>query len=694
MTGLPNKRWIGAPIPRRDGPAKVTGTAPYAFEQPVSNPLYLHLVQATIARGQVTVIDTTAAEALDGVVLVMTQENAPRLASDTDQELWVLQSVEVAFRGQVIAAVLAEHPEIAHHAAGLIRVGYQQQPHDVDLRADRDDLYPPEILMGGGHPDTTHGDVEAALMSAAVTLDATYTTPMEHHNPMEPHTTVAIWTDEGLTLYESTQAPFRIRAAVASSFGLDERRVRVVCPHVGGGFGSKAFPHASVILAAMAAHCARGRPVKLALTRQQMFSLASYRTPTIQRVQLGADASGRLIAIAHDVVEQTARIKEFAEPTAVATRMMYAASNRRTTHRLAALDLPVPSIMRAPGECPGMFGLEVAMDEMAIACGMDPIEFRIRTEPDVDPESGLPFTSRNLAVCLREGAHRFDWKGRDPTPRARQDHGWLIGTGVASSTYPVFRMPGSTAKIRVSADGRYTVAIAAVDIGTGTWTALAQIAADALQVSLEDVELQIGDSALPRASQAGAASGITSWGSAIVDAALTLLTRLERDHGGQVPQEGLEVIGATPDNPYAEFYAMHSFGAQFAEVRVHEDTGEVRVPRLLGIFAAGRVINAKTGHSQLLGGMTMGLSMALHENSVLDPRFGHPARHQLRPIRGGQIQPQRLALAARSISDGQGAEARGGLGERVSAERLAHRLIHLIAARSDSGADGREAVVG
>ncbi|MCX9193785.1 xanthine dehydrogenase [Carbonactinospora thermoautotrophica] len=620
-------RAIGAPVDRIDGPEKVKGTATYAFEQPVDRPAYLYPLQATIAAGRITGVDTSAAAAEPGVLAVLTHENAPKLASTDDAELAILQSGEVAFRGQFVGGVVAETPEIARQAASLVRLDYEERAHDVELRSDRDDLYAPERVNGGFETDTARGDVEAALALAAITLDATYTTPMEHNNPMEPHATIAIWTDEGLTLYCATQGVHVLRAFLAPVFGLDPQRVRVISPHVGGGFGSKVYPHADVILAVMAAQLVASRPVKLALTRQQMFSQVGYRTPTIQRIRLGADTGGRLTAVAHDVVEQTAKIKEFAEQTAVGTRTMYAAPNRRTTHRLAALDVPPPTIMRAPGEAPGMFALESAMDEMAIACGLDPIEFRIRNEPDVDPESGLPYSSRYLVACLREGARRFGWEQRDPTPGAWRDRGWLVGTGVAASTYPMFRFPGNAATIRVGPDGRYAVLIGAADIGTGTWTALTQIAADALEVTVEDVELQIGDTALPMASPAGGSSGITCWGSAIVEAARTLRARLESDHGGTVPAEGLEVTGEMPDSPYTEQFSMHAFGAQFAEVRVHADTGEVRVPRLLGVFDAGRIINPKTARSQLHGGMTMGLSMALHEDSVLDPRFGHVANH-------------------------------------------------------------------
>ena len=428
-----------------------------------------------------------------------------------------------------------------------------------------------------------------------------------------------------MTLHDSNQGPHTIQADVAKAFGLPPASVRVIAPYVGGGFGSKAFTHPHVIATVMAAKLA-GRPVKTMLTRQQMFALVGYRTPTIQRIRLTADANGHLTAVAHDVVEQTSTIEEFAEQTAVATRMMYAGANRRTTHRLARLDLPTPSIMRAPGEAPGMYALESAMDELAIACGLDPVEFRVRNEPAIDPDTKHPFSSRGLVACLREGARRFGWAGRDPAPGARRDGDWLIGTGVAASTYPTRQRP-SQALARVDRDGNYTVQIDASDIGTGAWTVLTQIAADALDVPLERVQLEIGDTALPRAPGAGGSMGTGSWGWAIVDAARKLRARLHDDYGGVVPADGLEADGTFDTNPAAERLSMHAYGAQFAEVRVDAHSGEVRVPRLLGVFAVGRIINPKTARSQLLGGMTMGLSMALHEESVLDPRFGHYANH-------------------------------------------------------------------
>ncbi|GAB3420054.1 xanthine dehydrogenase family protein molybdopterin-binding subunit [Flindersiella endophytica] len=624
MTSRLEPHAVGQALVRADGVPKVTGTAAYAYEQPVESPAYVHPLQATIARGRITAFDTALAEALDGVLAVLTHLNAPRLASDDDRELAVLQSDEVAFRGQLIGAVVAESAEIARQAADLVGVAYETADADVELHADRDDLYTPEKVNPSFPSDTSDGDVESALSTAPVTVDHTYTTPMEHNNPMEPHATIACWDGENLTLFDSTQGVHTVRKTLAGVFGLELEQLRVVSPYVGGGFGSKGMPHAHNVLAVLAAQVCPGRPVKLALARQQLFALVGYRTPTIQRVRIGADGTGRITAIAHDVIEQTSRFKEFAEQTAVVTRMMYAAPNRATSHRLAALDVPVPSWMRAPGECPGMYALESAMDELAVACAVDPIELRVRNEPAIDAETGLPFSSRNLVACLREGARRFGWSGRSPVPGARQEDDWLVGTGVAGTTYPARRMRGSVARIQYRPDQKYSVDIGAADIGTGTWTALAQIAADALGVPVDRIELRIGDTDLPAASVEGGSTGIASWGSTIVAAAEAF-----REQHGAVPSPGAQAQAGTPSNPAAKEYSMHGFGAQFAEVRVHAATGEIRVPRLLGVFAVGRIVNPRTARSQLIGGMTMGLSMALHEASVVDPRFGHVVNHDL-----------------------------------------------------------------
>jgi xanthine dehydrogenase YagR molybdenum-binding subunit len=637
MTTQIERGAIGSALARLDGPAKVTGTAPYAFEQQVDEPLYLHPLQATIARGRITTIDASTIEAMDGVVAVLSHLNAARLAaakdsvaviynnpdapSVEDRELAILQSDQIAFRGQLIGGVIAASLEVARHAASLVRVGYDEQPHDAEFRPYRDDFYAPERVNAAA-TDTEQGDVEAGLASAAMTIDESYSTPMEHNNPMEPHSTIALWNATGLTLYDSTQGAHVVRAILAPMFGLESEQVRVISPYVGGGFGAKGMPHAHNVLAALAAQLVPGRPVKLALTRQQLFPLAGHRPPTIQRVRLGAEADGRLTAIAVDVLTQTSKVKEFGEAAGAVSRMMYAAPNRRVTHRLAALDVPVGSWMRAPGRCPGMFGLEVAMDELAAASGIDPIELRIRNEPERDPETGKPWSSRNLVTCLREGARRFEWEQRDPTPGIRRHDGWLTGTGVASATYGAGTIPGSWTRIRYTAEERYLVQIAAADIGTGAWTALTQIAADALECPVEAIQLEIGDSALPLASVAGGSTGISSWGSSIVSAA-----RAFRERHGTDPEHGAEVETQMEPNPDAQRFALHSFGAQFAEVHVHADTHEICVPRMLGVFDVGRIVNPQTARSQLIGAMTMGLSMALHEESIVDPRFGHVVNH-------------------------------------------------------------------
>ncbi|MFD8533216.1 xanthine dehydrogenase family protein molybdopterin-binding subunit [Streptosporangium canum] len=618
---------VGSGLDRVEGLDKVTGRARYAFEYSPRDLAYAVPVQAAVARGEIRAVDVDAVLKYPGVIAAIWYGNAPRLASDDGGELAVLQSPRVAYRGQYIGVVVAETLQDAREAAGLVRVEYAAERHDVELRADHPGLYRPEVVNPNFPADVEQGDPDAALAAAPIMVDAVYSTPAEHNNPMEPHATVAAWDGDGLTLHDSNQGASAVRDTVAALFGMPPANVRVISPHVGGGFGSKGLPHPHVVLAALAAKQV-GRPVKLAVTRQQMFAVTGYRTPTIQRVRLGADAGGRLTAIVHEAFEQSSTIKEFAEQTTVPTRMMYAAPDRRTTHRLVRLDVPTPSWMRAPGETPGMFALESAMDELAIACGLDPVELRIRNEPETDPESGLPFSSRNLVACLREGARRFGWAGRDPAPGVRRRGRLLVGTGVAASTYPVYRRP-SRASARAEPDGRFTVRIAAADIGTGARTVLTQIAADALRAPVDRVRVEIGDSALPTASLAGGSMGTASWGTAVVRACEALLEELDR-RGGDLPAGGVEADADTTEEIRGQRrFARHAFGAQFAEVGVDVDTGETRVLRLLGVFAAGRIVNPKTARSQFVGGMTMGLSMALLEESVMDREFGDYLNHDL-----------------------------------------------------------------
>ncbi|MFI6572525.1 xanthine dehydrogenase family protein molybdopterin-binding subunit [Nocardia fluminea] len=615
-----NTSAIGSAPTRIEGPAKLRGVAPYAMEHPQPDPLYGFVIQSTISRGRIREIDTAAAERMDGVVTVLTHHNAPRLEADDDKELFVLQNAEIAFRGQAIGAVVATSPEVACEAAAQVRVTYDEQPAEVTLGAD---LYNPEQVSGGFPADTAIGDVDAAMAIAPVTIDHTYTTAMVHNNPMEPHATVAHWSDGTLTLFDSTQGPHVVRAAIAPLFGLAPEQVRVIAPFVGGGFGSKGEPHANIVVTAMAAKLCAGRPVKLPLTRQQLFSLAGYRTPTSQRIRLGAHHDGTLTAIAHDAVAPTSTVKEFAEQTAVVTRVMYSAANRSTSHRFGALDVPVSSWMRAPGHCPGMYAAETAMDELAVALGMDPIALRVHNEPEVDPESGRPFSTRGLVECLRTGAERFGWAERDPAPKSRREGRWLIGSGVAAATYPADTSGGNSARVRHTGD-RYEVAIDAMDIGTGTWTSLGQIAADALGVDPDRIELRIGDSDLPEGTVAGGSSGMASWGSAVVAAA-----RAFRDRFGPEPADGAEITVEAPEYPGRENFSTHAFGAHFVEVRVNVDTAEIRVPRVVSVFGAGRIINPRLARSQFVGAVTMGLSMALLEQSEFDPRLGAVVNHDL-----------------------------------------------------------------
>ncbi|WP_370617081.1 xanthine dehydrogenase family protein molybdopterin-binding subunit [Mumia sp. Pv 4-285] len=624
-------RSMGTDLRRVDGVEKVTGRATYAFEHAASDgladPLHLWLVQSTVAKGRVVDVDGHAALEHAGVVAVIDHTTAPRLDDTTNGELAILQDGAVHFRGQIVALVLAETPEAAREGAALVHVRYDAEPHEAELREDNA-TYEPDEVNAGQATDTAEGDVDAALAAADVVVDATYRTPYEHNNPIEPHATLAWWGEEDgrptLTMYDSTQGVHGVVQSLFPMLGLEPDQVRVRAPYVGGGFGSKGEAHAHVMAAALAARTTDGRPVKLAVTRQQMFALTGYRTATISHLRLGARPDGTLTAIEHAVQEQTSAVREYAEQSASPTRMMYAAENRRTSHRLARLDVAVPSWMRAPGEMPGMVALEIAMDELAVAAGVDPIDLRVRNEPEVDPETGKPFNDRRLIECLRRGADRFGWAGRPTEPRATVDGDWWVGTGVASSTYPAMRMPGNAARVRSLDDGRYAVAIGAVDIGTGARTVLTQIAADALGVEADAIALEIADSSLPPASVAGGSSGTSSWGTAIVAAA----QRFRADHG-DTPDPGVETTASAADDPAMKEYAFHSFGAVFAETRVHRWTGEIRVPRMLGVYSVGRVVNPTTARSQLLGGLVMGLSAALFEESYRDARFGHVVTQDL-----------------------------------------------------------------
>lgn len=605
---------VGAPLARLEGSEKVTGAARYAAEYPQDDVAFGWIVPSPVPRGR---LNAVLADPAAGALAVLWHGNAPRLEPADDPELDVLQSERISYRGQPVALVVADTLEAARRAAQLLQLDITAEDHDARLRTDHPGLYTPEKVNPAFPAETSSGDVDAALAAAPVAVDVTYRTPALHNNPMEPHATIARWDGDNLVLFDSNQHPSGIAATVAAVFGMPAERVHVVTEHVGGGFGSKGSARPNAVLAALAARVA-GRPVKVVLPRQAMFSLVGHRTPTIQRIRLGAERDGTLTAIDHQAIEQTSRLYEFAEQTTVATRHMYAAPNRRTGHRLVRLDMPTPRWMRAPGEAPGMLGLECALDELAEQLGIDPIELRIRNDPAAEPESGTPFTSRHYVECLRAGAERFGWAGRDPRPRRRRDGDWWVGTGVAGATYPTMAQP-STARVRAIDGGGFEVAIGATDIGTGARTILTQIAADALGVPVEQVRIRIGDSTLPKASVAGGSSGSASWGWAVTGACRQL-----RDSGG--PEATFDTTELVQQQ---EKEGRHAFGAHFAEVRVDAVTGEVRVSRLFGMYAAGRILNPRTARSQFLGGMIMGMGMALHEEGVLDPAMGEWVNHDL-----------------------------------------------------------------
>ncbi|MFE7264524.1 xanthine dehydrogenase family protein molybdopterin-binding subunit [Streptomyces sp. NPDC057592] len=612
---------LGTPVVRREGRDKVTGTARYAAEHTPPGCLYGWPVPATIARGRVDAIHADEALALPGVHAVLTHHDAPRLKEPDDPILAVLQNDRVPHRGWPVALVVADTPEGARAGAEALRITYETDGHDVLLTEEHPGLYTPQIVNGDYPAVRERGDTGWAFDAAPVQVDATYTIGALHNHPMEPHATTAQWDDDGhLTVHDSSQGSTTVRDSLATAFGLRPQQITAVSEHVGGGFGSKGTPRPQTVLAAMAARHT-GRPVKIALPRRQLAAVVGHRAPTIQRIRLGAELDGTLTAVDHECITHTSTIKEFVEQAAVPTRIMYGSTTSRTTHRVVALDVPSPSWMRAPGEAPGMYALESAMDELASALGMDPVELRIRNDPANEPDSGREFSSRGLAACLEKGAARFGWYDRDPRPASREEGPLLLGTGVAAATYPVY-IAASSASAHAAADGSFLIRTNATDIGTGARTVLAQIAADVLATPVENVRVDIGSSELPDAPLAGGSSGTASWGWSVHKAA-TLLLRQLRERSGPVPADGLTVTADTQQETAGQSpYARHAFGAHFAEVAVHARTGEVRLRRMLGVFAAGRILNSRTARSQFIGGMTMGVGMALTETSTMDPVFG------------------------------------------------------------------------
>jgi xanthine dehydrogenase YagR molybdenum-binding subunit len=642
---------VGKPLDRVDGRLKVTGGARYAYEfEQGPQTTYGYVVQASIGKGRITSIDTQAAERMPGVVLVLTHLNAPAQGTGNHHEAHpVLVGPDVAYFGQPVAFVVAETFEQARAAAYAVRVGYERAPGTYALK---DGIAKARVPKAQGSPpaDSTVGDFVQGFAAAPVQLDVTYTTPLQSHAMMEPHATLAVWEGDRLTLHTSNQMLNRGQAAVAKTLMMPIENVRLVSPYIGGGFGSKLWVNADLVLSAIAARQI-GRPVKVALTRQQIFHVTTHRSDTIQRIRLGTDKAGRIQAIGHDVLSGNLVSEQTFEGAALQTRTLYAGANRLTRHRLAPLDMPVASSMRAPGEAVGLLALECAMDELAEKLDIDPIELRIRNEPGEDPEKHIPYSSRHLVACYQEGARRFGWNARRLRPGQVRDGHWLVGIGVAAATRGN-PLQSSKANVRLGPDGIATVRMAMTDIGTGTYTILTQIAAEMLGLPPAQIRMELGDTAFPMAAGSGGSFGAASAGSALYDACMTLRAKLAQAAGvapatarfadgrivaadqsrllsDLVGASGLDADGSIQPGATLKEYSQQSYGAQFAEVGVDLDSGEIRVRRMLGVFTAGRILNAKTARSQAIGGMIFGVGAALEEALSLDKRFGAYVNHDL-----------------------------------------------------------------
>ena len=661
---------IGQGIDRSDGFLKVTGAAKYSAEHGLTRLSYGVMVLSTIPSGRIAAIDDSTARTMRGVLAVLTPMSAPRLPAQpkagtmSNPRLSLLQDSVVHYNGQPIAVVVADTLEHARDAARHLHVRYAASKAVLGMANARKNLR--KVPGSPERPsDTARGNAAAMLAKAPHRHDAVYSTPIENHNPMEPHATIAAWEGDTLTLYDSTQNVSGVRRTAAKTFGIPPDKVRVICHFVGGGFGCKGNTWSHVMLAAMAAKVV-GAPVKLVLDRNQMFAAVGARPMTEQRLRMGAAANGHLQALLHDTISHTSFVDDFSEPCSTVTRALYRADSLQTTQRLATMNLGVPTYMRAPGEASGSFALESALDELAYKLKIDPVQLRLQNYAEQHPEKQIPFSSKSLRECYRVGAEKFGWSKRTPAPRSMRQGNTLIGWGMATATYPANRSKAK-AVATIQPDGSALVRSGTQDLGTGTYTVMTQIAADALGVPLAKVTFELGDTGFPEAPISGGSQTVASVGPAVHAAATAARSKLigmaladqasplfglklddvvakngwlmdrakpqRREpmaavmarHGGQaVSAEG----EAAPGDEKKKF-AMHSFGAVFVEVHVDADLGTVRVPRVVGVYGVGRLMNAKTGHSQLLGGIVWGIGMGLMEKTEFDWRHGRAVNANL-----------------------------------------------------------------
>ncbi len=670
---MDNNSILGAPLDRVDGRLKVTGKATYAYEHNIPNAVYGALVVSPIANGSISSINTSRAEKAAGVLLVMSHLNAPKLTKQKQSgkapgpgEAWqALQDDAIHYAYQPVAVVVANTSTQARAAAKLVDIQYNIRQPETDLESRLGQVYTPEKAGGAGDPAlSTRGDVDGAMTQAERRIDHVYRTPFEIHNPMEPHATIAQWTaPDQLTVYDATQGVFGDRQRIATALGLRPEQVRVISPFLGGGFGSKGPTWSHVLIAALAAREVK-RPVKLDVSRPQMFNMVGLRSETRQQIAIGAKNDGTISALRNDCVSHTSTFGEFVESATLPSRMVYACPNNRTSQRLLRSNIGQTSYMRAPGEATGTFALEVAIDEMAQELGMDPIEFRLKNYAESDPDKGKPWSSKSLRECYRQGAGRFGWNKRSPQPASMRRGDKLVGYGMATAVYPT-RRGDAKASATLRSDGTLHVEAGTQDIGTGTYTIMTQVAADAFGLSPAQVTFKLGDTVLPPTPVSGGSQTAASTGSAVYLATEALKEKLIQmavsdprgplagisaqdvtlANGRVVSKTGKnealrdllarngqsQVQGTAEAKPGAEKeeYAMYAFGAQFAEVHVDADLGEVTVARMTGCFAAGKILNAKTARSQFLGGMIWGISMALYEEALLDKGLGRWVNNNL-----------------------------------------------------------------
>ncbi|TPW32721.1 xanthine dehydrogenase family protein molybdopterin-binding subunit [Pararhizobium mangrovi] len=640
---------IGKPLDRYEGALKVTGTAPYSHEHLQGEDVaYGFLVLSSIGKGKVTSIDTSAAMEIEGVLSVVEGDNIPRASAEPMSDGHKMANGGVFHYGQPIAFVVAKTFEIARQAAHLVKAAYEEEEGRFKLS---DEKGRARISDGGVmESDTKRGDFEKAFEKAEVQYDETFTTPSQSASAMEPHATVAKWDGDQLTIWSSGQLVSSNTTQIATGVGIEESQIHFICPYIGGGFGSKLGIGPEAVLAALAAKKV-GKPVKVALTRQQVYQATSRRSEAIQRIRIGCTKEGRITAIAHENWLANSEGNDFFEPAGVSTVFLYAGEDRLVTHRVAQTDVLMTSAVRAPGEAVGLLALENAMDELAEKLGLDPIEFRKINEPDKNPQDDTPFSSRKLLECYEEGAKRFGWTDRPEKPGARREGDWLIGYGMAAGSRKNMIVP-SSADVELTADGRLTIRSSMTDIGTGTYTILSQIAAEVLGLPIDRVDVELGDSRLPSGSGSGGSFGANSAGSSVYvaceDLIAQLAKRLDVDPESLTLKDGFAIAGnrqvpigeiaggqtllasgSIKPGETAENTHQASYGAHFCEVGVNAVTGEARVRRLLTVAAAGRIFNEKTAKSQCYGGQIWGIGGALMEDLVVDARSGMIVNHNL-----------------------------------------------------------------